>query len=409
MPTSRFVLAAVLSVLAVLLLLASLCATPALAEDEGPEGPEAPASEDDDVVVELTITEPAPLQDFLTLARKELGLPLVWDRNSRGIQNKEFSPNLRFRGTREDALHAVRSLLLPYELVLVPLGQGQNRKFFVADMRGSHLILRLRPEFIELDDDNLAHYERMQGHYVTTVLPVQHLENLQAARNALNWMVTGQNLGHVQDVPAANGFVVTDFAPKVVSVYRALRKMDVPPADRGESDPGKEIIFRALGLKHAEAEETARVLQQHFGIAPPPTAPSDGSGRTRTPPAPAREASDLRIDADRRLNQLLVTGMQKDVEQVAEVVASMDRPVPRASLQILVVPLAHVDARRAAAVLTTMIQRGPATWLSDEGATDLPVVVADGQSNTLLIHAGEGAAQALRRLIHELDQPAPGK
>jgi type II secretory pathway component GspD/PulD (secretin) len=369
--------------------LAGGAATPRAAADEGQEQ------------VEIVLPEPLALEDFLRLVQRRLDVPLVWDPKSRALQNKELTPDLAFRGTKDEVLDAIRGLLTAYELVLVPVGQGANRKYFVADARQTQSLLRLKPAYVELGPDNLEHYATQDGLFVTTTIAMENVENLRDARNALSRLVTGQGIGSVQEVPDARAVVVTDFAPNVVAIYRLLKQMDVPVAARGPDTKDREVVFRAVPIRHAEAADVARLLQKHFALeasTQPRRAVAPNQAVPTVPPVPP-----LRIDADLRLNQVLVTGMQKDVVRVVEVVAALDRPRPAAPLVIEVIELAHIQAGPAAATLQALIHRSPSAWLAEEGVRDLPVVEAHTERNALLIQAGSAAAETLRRVIREMD------
>ncbi len=353
---------------------------------------------------EIVLPEPMPIEDFLRMVQRRLDVPLVWDPKSRGLQHKEMTPDLTFRGTRQEVLASIRGLLTAYELVLVPVGEEPNRKFFVADARQTQSLLRLKPEYIELNADNVDHYAVQDGLFVTTTIEVENMESLRDARNALNRLVTNQ-LGSVTEVPDAQAFVVTDFAPSVASIYRLLKQMDVPVAARGPDTTNREVVFEAVAIKHAEAAEVARLLRKHFDLdAPRMTRPQmpPNQGPQTVPPEPP-----LRIDADMRMNQVLVTGMMKDVARVAAVVAALDKPRPTAPLTIEVIELQNIDARQAAATLTTLISRSPSAWLSEEGVLDLPVVEAHAERNAILLQAGQAAAETLRRVIREMDTAKP--
>ena len=354
---------------------------------------------------EISIEEVIALEDLLERVRETTGAPLVWDTRTRALQNKEVSGGVHLAGTRQEVLEAVRDLLLAYELVLVPVGGGENEKLVVADARQTQAILRLKPRYVELNDDNLAAYEQQASLFVATTVSVKHMESLGDARVALSRIVSPQNIGSVTEVPAARAFVLTDFAPKVVALYRLIRQMDVPPEERGPEVADREIVFRGFPLAHARATDAVQVLGRHFGTTRPPK-PEPGQRRRPQPRPVVTPPDHLHIDADVRLNQILVTGMRRDVERVAAVIQTLDRPAPQPPVQVQVIGLAHIDAVRAAAALVPFIHRSQRVWLdgtgSDMGA--LPVVVADPQTNSLLVQATPRIAEQLRRVIATLDE-----
>ena len=373
----------------------------------GLAGPGARADENGEAKAEervvITFEGPLELELFLKKTAEALNLPLVWNPKSRALQGKEVIGEVKLQGTRTEILDGLRSLLTYYELVLIPTGAGANRKILVMDARQTAAIVKLKPTYIELNDDNLGEFEDKDGLFVTTTIRVNHMDNLRDARNALNRIVTGQNIGNVTEVPAARAFVVTDFAPNVVAIYLLLREMDVPFAGATPEAAEREVIFQAVRLKHAVAREVASTLTQMFGG---PTHKKQAPVRTpqqamsQVPPTPG-----LRIQPDARLNQVLITGMRQDVERVLEVLKAMDQPKTVATVELQFIRLQHVEAIGAAAALNQLIRRYPEAWQAQPGMGSLPVVEAHPETNGLLVQAPGDAATRLRRLVTEMDQP----
>ncbi len=351
----------------------------------------------------LAFEAPIALEQLIREVGQALDLPLVWDPKSRALQNKQATGDVRFVGTKAEILQGLRSVLTFYELVIVPVGSGKNEKYLIMDARQTAAIVKLKPVFVDLSDDNLEEYEQQDGLFLTTTIKVEHMDNLRDARNALNRIVSGQNIGNVTEVPAARVFVVTDFAPNVVAIYRLLRQMDVPTGDRGAEASASEEVFQAVRLKYASAETAGAILTDHFAARAParPRAPNpQRSPSGDVPPRPL-----LRIHADARLNQVLITGMRKDVDRVLEVVQALDQPLPQVNATVQVIRLEHINASLAAETLNQLIRRFPDPWLATPGAKNLPAVEAHHETNSLLLHAGEAAATVLRRVVTELDQP----
>ena len=102
---------------------------------------------------------------------------------------------------------------------------------------------------------------------------MEHMQDLRNARNALTRIVTGQNIGNVTEVPSAKTFVVTDFAPNVVAIYRLLKQMDVPSASASTTTGETE----AIKLQHGTATDHGGGLAAALRWLAPP---APRSGRT---------------------------------------------------------------------------------------------------------------------------------
>lgn len=338
-----------------------------------------------------------PIEAVLVAVVKSVGAPLVWDPKSRALQGKEIAGDVVLAGTHEEVIAALRSLLTFYELVLVPVGEGANLRILVLDSRATTAIVKMKPVWIEITAENVAEYEGQDGLFVATVIGAGNLRNLRDVRNSLNRIVTGQNIGNVTEVPEANAFVVTDFAPNVAAIWRMVRALDAGPSADGTD--GREVVFRALPLTHASAAEVAAGLSTLLQTGRPGPATRSGQTDDESPGwLPADPA--LRLWPDARLNQILLLGTAHDVEVAATAAAALDQPTTSTAPAVELIRLEHGNAAEVAAILDRMVNRNRDAW----GGDDAPVVEAAPGSNAVLIQAGASAAEVLRRLVAEMDR-----
>ena len=349
-----------------------------------------------DEAVEITIAEePVDMEDFLRVVARTTGKQLIWNPQDKNIRGKKIIGGLVLKGSKEDFLGLVRSVLTFYELVMIPVGPSGSDVILIADARQTSSILKLKPTHVKLTPENLAHYESQDGLFITTTITIEHMEDLRNARNALTRIVTGQNIGNVTEVPSANAFVVTDFAPNVCAIYRLLREMDVPSATTSTTS-GRTV---ALSLEHAEADSLARTLTQHFATIRVP------QQNPRAPQIPAPRAP--RITPEPRTNKILVTGNDEQIAKVKEVLTMLDVPVPMANNAVHYVRLKHIDSDRTANTLSDFILGSPTLF---EGHGDAaPAVVSHREKNALLVSASRRDFEQLARLISEMDQEDPAK
>jgi hypothetical protein len=360
----------------------------------GTRGVRADEEPRDERVVEIVTTAPLPVTDFLQAIRTLTGIPFVWSPDGRGIQNDYvLTAGRNLQCHPDDLFDAVRDLLVLHDLMVVPIGSGANRKLLVMDARRMAAVGPLKSTFVELDDDNVEAWSTKDGVLLTAFIRVEHLENLTATANALVRRTTGAGIGYVMPAPTARGFVVRDFAPVVTQVYRMIRSLDRPVEDSTSGSGEREVVFQAVGLRHARATDVAAALGPLLGAgAPRPAAtPPAQGGRpvSLPPPLPA-----LRVLADERLNQLLVRGMKRDVDRVLAAVEAMDRPAAAEAMVLRVVRLEHVDALGVADTLNQMVQRLPPPW---------PAVEAHPESNAVILHGPEDAVARLEAVIAAMD------
>jgi hypothetical protein len=279
-----------------------------LAADEPPAAPAAPASGP----VELEI------QALVEAVARKTGLVFGWSPDQKQIRQQRVRLTDGAQAAGNLDLAGLRRLLAVHELVVVPLGPPEERVHWLQDMRQQGVMLRLAPEPIVLDESTYARYAHADGLFVTAQIRTSGTTNLRDLRAAVSRLVTAQNIGSVTELPEAETLVVTDFAPNVCAVYRFVRDADA----LARAAPAR--TSRLVRLAHADATETAQVLHEALVASrqgPPPPAPQAGA-------APASSGStSLRVVADVRTNQLLVSGTTSEVEGVLDLVKGLDIPV----------------------------------------------------------------------------------
>lgn len=352
-------------------------------------GPQRAAVAED---IQLKFDEDMEMEAFLRSIARLTNTQMVWNPGDKNIRGKKIVGGFHLEGGRDDFLASARGLLTFYELVMIPIGSKDRPIMLVMDARATSSILKLKPEYVVLDETNLEAYERADGLFVTTTISVEHMSDLRNARNALTRIVTGQNIGNVTEVPAARAFVVTDFAPNVVAIYRLLKQMDKPGAAESTTD-GKLVT---ITLEHAAATEVVDILRSQFGPTPVRVV-----GRGQPPPAEGPAAP--RITADARTNKVLVSGTEAQIQKVKDAVAVLDLQVFATPPSAYLIRLSHVQAQEAAGALMQLIQGSPDLWRSGGPRGRPPYVVAHNETNSLLISAFAQDYEQVRRLVAEID------
>jgi type II secretory pathway component GspD/PulD (secretin) len=343
--------------------------------------------------VELVLKEEVPIEDFL----KALGqhLKLAWNPQEKAIKSRQLLANRNVTVPPGRMLETVRRVLAPYDLVLVPLGTRGEQGWWVADMRQPNMVLGLKPEAITLDDSTLATYEGQDGRFVTTAIRTRGGASQRDLRMAVQRLVTPQNVGSVTEVMGGDHLIVTDFAPNVCAIYRVVRQMEVP------ANAPPDTPARLVTLRHANASELARVLSVHGAPLQSTLVP----GTPQPQPAPER----VRVTADVRTNQLVVSGAPNEVEALLQLVKGLDVPLetPPAATPVAaqVIPLRSARAQQLAQVLTA-IANSSAVWTAPDGTR--PAFVADQATNSVIVSAPERALTAIRDMVRALDpEPSP--
>ena len=354
------------------------------------------------------------IEDFLRTVSRAAEVPLVWNPSDKNIRGKKIIGSVALEAPQQELFPLVRALLTFYELVMIPVGPPGYQVQLVMDARATSSILKLKPEYVELNAENIDLYRHADGKFITTTIRVENMNDLRNARNALTRIVTGQNIGNVTEVPAANAFVVTDFAPNVVAIYLLLREMDVKPA-------GREVLSEYVILEHSLAEELEPVLTDLFTgreriTTGQPRRPTPGSSASAQ-----NEDPEPRIIADPRTNKLILYGIKRDLDEIKLVIEQLDEAVTLQNDRVHVVRLKNLEAEPTAEVLAQLIEAasifGAAAGATPGGRArpggnagtrnvreeEKPAVVADVKSNSLIIAATKRQYEELIRVIEEID------
>jgi len=348
-----------------------------------PFGPSGARGEDDEDLVEILVTDPMRLEDLLKAVGRVAELPLYWDSSSTLLRRAEVVGARNLKAPRRELFSLVRSLLASYDLVLVPVGPPGYQIYRVMDVRalGRGACLRMVPAPVQVTDDTLADLASQAGVYVTTTLPVSPGVNLDRAAQVVGELATANGVGQVIPLPEARALLVNDFAPAVVSIYRAVRELDA-------AAPRDVSWAHQITLEHLDARTAARAVGELLMTS--------GEGATTLAQGP------VRVAACEERKALLVEALPDDFEQVEALVRQLDVPAEQPTVWTHVVKLEHIGAEEAALALEDLlpIPGDP----RPSSLADSVRVVAHGETNNLLVTATPRDFEQLKAIIDQLDR-----
>ena len=228
--------------------------------------------------------------------------------------------------------------------------------------------------------------------YIAQVIELEFI-TAQEAVTFLQPMVSRD--GHISAFGPGNLLLMVDSAINIRKLHGLLQTIDTE-----RTREGLEIIY----LKNASAESAAKIVQQWL-------AGSDGKPGGQ-PPARAGGAA-TNVQADQRLNALLIFGNETTKKAIREMVAKLDVTPPEASSKVNVYYLENADASEMAKVLDGVV-KGISTQAASQPGTAAPHVSAfdsgkvtitpDKASNSLVIMASPNDYTNLIQVIKKLDR-----
>jgi type II secretion system protein D len=402
-----------------------------LAATSGALGARPARAEEDIRTIELQ--PEMKVEDILYGLMKALDdkIPIVWQPDDKAITGKKLTGARSFTAPADKIFDVVRALLTFEEVVLIPIGPPRYVVYVAMDARtlASQYILKNKPLYVEITDENAKEYEVQDGLFIATTIKVKNMDSLRDASTALRRLTTANNIGSVQEVPAARAFVVSDFAPNVVAIYKLLREMDVQPQ-------GKKVQTAYIELVNATAEDIEPILTDLFtGKQRLPVGGPNQPGGEIVDPEP-------RIIADMRTNQIILYATADDIAEITELVRHLDTRLVFPTQFVHVIRLKNLEAAATAQVLQSLIegttlfgqaagglgytsgrsssrsgmrnsnQPGAARQLPGQVTPAIatspefeekPTVVADEASNSLIIASSKGQFDQLKLVIDEID------
>lgn len=201
--------------------------------------------------------------------------------------------------------------------------------------------------------------------------------------------------GHISAFGPGNLILMVDSAINIRKLHGLLRSIDTE-----RTREGLEIIY----LKNASAESAAKIVQQWL-------AGSDGKPGGQ-PPARAGGAA-TNVQADQRLNALLLFGNETTKKAIREMVEKLDVTPPEASSKVNVYYLENADATEMAKVLDSIV-KGISTQATPQPGAAAPqasafdsgkvTITPDKASNSLVIMASPNDYNNLIQVIKKLDR-----
>ena len=234
--------------------------------------------------------------------------------------------------------------------------------------------------------------ESLPGHGLIT--RILHLEHVSAddMRRMLETQL--QRKDSISILEETNHLVITDTSDTIRRVEELVRQLD---------KPGMARVNEVVPLKHADAAALARQLgavfaenqsraQQLLGRVPASAGSPSGIPSLRAPVILPSEHS----------NALIVTGSQRQLESVRELVAKLDVPAPTGRSGLNVIPLNYLKAADLAKNVTSLLEKFAAGG-SDQTLARRIAVEAVEASNALLVNAAPEDFREVKALVDSLD------
>ncbi len=302
-----------------------------------------------------------------------------------------------------------QAIFATQDFAMIPLGPNDG-DFIMLEPIDQSRNLKQRATFVP--SDRLDEYRHRIGEVIMTTITLKHVE-VQSARPAIQLLMPNRSVEFSQDVPTANAMIICGFAPTVFAVRELLTAMDIPPV-------AATLKFETISLKHAVAEELEPQIRDLITTTTqggaPGARPVPRGGDTR----PGQQIPEPKIISDSRTNSLVVYAVERDMNEIKRLIAALDTEVTDIDSNIRIYFLKNTNATDLERTLRDLLGQSTSRTATNvggrpgaAGATSANqrgrevVIVADSNTNSLLIQASKTRYEEIEPLINELDKRRP--
>jgi general secretion pathway protein D len=203
--------------------------------------------------------------------------------------------------------------------------------------------------------------------------------------------------------PSTNLLIVTDVLSNIDRLLQIIKQIDV-------AENVAEISV--IPIQNATASDVATTLDSIFQGSSSRRAPATRTTRRRTPAQAQPDETgpalgEVSIIADERTNSLIIIASAFDTVKVKNLVAILDKEIPRGTGNINVYYLQHANAEELTQVLTALPEKTdtPAEVGKAPVISKGVEIVADKATNSLVITANKADYAVLENVIKKLDIP----
>ncbi len=229
--------------------------------------------------------------------------------------------------------------------------------------------------------------------FITRLVRLENLDASAIAETVLKPLSSPTS--NIMVYSPTNTLIITDSAVSIERMVQLIKELDTP---------GSAQAMTVITLKHADAEEVAKLCNEMLGVG-------TTGGRTRGASAAQQEASSAsKIIPFARTNSLVVLATASELVTIRDLVALIDQDLSGVRANINVYRLENASAEALAKTLNEIITgiraeaRPAASEQGRAAAVPGPVTItADKPTNSLIINAKPEDYATLEGIIEKLD------
>lgn len=352
--------------------------------------------------------ESMTLYQFVQACEQVTGLNFTWGAETEALLKNQQVNLLGAKTIEKERFYSFfQVMMIISDFVCTEIGED-DISVIKIDSLATAARNNLRAGALYVEPERLEEYEDQPATLITTVVSLPNTDVRQVS-NSMRSMITDPNTQQMLPAGNSQSMVLVGFGSNVVALANMLKIID--DASQTEVIPPE---FDVIKLEYASAEDIAATVEELLEAANQ----NRSSGPQAQGPQGAlnRNQGEAKILTESRTNSLLVMAMPEEMPRIKELVARLDVDVVERERNYHIYALDNVSAEDLAETLDEFLQdavqleqgaaagnqRGGAPRASNNGREY--VVVADAETNSLLIAANRTRYEELKSLIERLDR-----
>lgn len=352
------------------------------------------------------------LYKFAQACQQVTGLKFTWGEDTEGLLKQR---QVRLIGTMEVPKERFYSffqvMMIISEFVCTEIGEDDIAVIKIDSLQGAGRS-NLRASAIYVTPERLADYADQPATLITTVVTLPNTDVRQVS-NSMRTMITDANTQQMLPAGTSNSMVLVGFGSNVVAMANMLSIID-----EASKVTIPEPVFDKVTLEYASADEVQPIIEELLEAANQTRTQQQAQGAQGALPG-RNNGGEAKITVDARTNSLLITALPDDMPRIKELIAQLDVDIVERERSYHIYSLENVGAEDLADTLNEFLEdavqldsrpggatnntRGGQTPRANNNAREF-VVVADPETNSLLIAANRTQFQELQVLIEQLDR-----
>ena len=350
------------------------------------------------------------LYQFTQACQEVTDLQFTWNQDTEGLLKQQKVRLLGQKTISKDRFYSFfQVMMIISDFVCTEVGQ-EDIAVIKIDSLTTTARNNLRSGAIYVEPDDLADYQDQPATLITTVVTLPNTDVRQVS-NSMRTMITDANTQQMLPAGNSNSMVLVGFGSNVVALANMLSIID--EASKSET-PTPE--FEMIKLEYAVPDDVAAMVEELLEAA----TQAKQQQAQGVQGAINRNQGEAKIIVDARTNSLLVVALPEEMPRIKELIARLDVDIVERERSYHIVGLENVSADDLAETLNDFLeeavqldqqaggaannQRGGGGNARSNSNTREFVVVADVETNSLLIAANRTRYQDLKGMIELLDR-----